>query len=266
MKSFIINHDYVNNDWDNIINDVYQEIGGMTAAEVMAAFIERSRKLLLKEKAFIAVVSSGKFYLEPSRGELNWEFILPEKKPAVSGNFHEITISWKEFVERTEIGKEITIPYGDCGFETFIEVIRAEVPEWLANSMADDILAILDQKSIDTSDANKRQAIDTIESGEFNEKFMGFLRFGNSVDKFEYARAIESALVHTLNCYSEPIRRLFASGAFVYDMYEGEILFKVVGEEFKETDDDFRLKVIVREVDDLGLPYASYEVKSTFNM
>ena len=269
MKNFIIDHDYVNNDWMSLINEVYREISGMTAAEIMTAFITKSRKILLSDKAFIAVVSGGKFYLEMHRGKLIWEFIFPEKKPAVSEFFHEITISWKEFVERVEITKEITIPYGDCGFNAFINIVRAEVPEELANSMAEDISHVVDKMPDDVSGANKRQTYDLIESGEFNKKFQGqmeLLRFRNSVNKFEIARDVESALAHTLQQYDETTRKLLASGTFIYDMYEGEILFKVVGEEFKETDDDFRLKVIVREDDDRGLPYASYEVQSTFNM
>lgn len=266
MKNFIVKHDYVNNDWTCIVNEVYEEICNMTVAEVMVAFLERSRKLLLKEEAFIAVVSSGKFYLEMARGELNWEFIFPDKKPAVSDNFHSITISWKEVVKRTEIEKEITIPYEICGFDTFIEIIQAEMPEWLANHMAAHVLDIINKKSVDESDANKCQAIDVIKSGEFNEKFMECLKFGDSVNKFEIARAIESALVHTLHQYGETTRRLLASGTFVYDMYEGEIVFEVIGEDFKEVNDDFKLRVIIRENDDLGLPFASFEVQSTFTV
>ena len=272
MRNIIIKHDYANSNWTELIKEAKRKIAEMPPYEVLALCFHKYQQGIfsLADMAFIAAVSKAVIHVEMSRGELYWKLTMSNDVPSVSENFYEVTISWNGYIPNSPDDysyiKTLVIPYEECKFDVFVSTLQEEMPIVLVDTVMADINLAFSQIIEDEETIQKRIMIDLLESGKFNEIFMKFLRFGDSINKFDYAREIESALVYTLQQCGKPICRLFASGTFIYDMYEGEILFEVVGEEFREVDDNFKLKVIIRENDDRRLPYASYEVQSTFTV
>ena len=150
-----------------------------------------------------------------------------------------------------------------------VSTLQEEMPTALVSAVMSDINLAFSQILDDEETAQKYQVIGLFESGEFNETMKTFLQFKRNFNKYDITRSVEIALINTIRTQEKSVQQLLTSGKFVYDLDEGEVIFVVMDHEFKIKpfgSNEYRLEVVIREYDDLGLPYCVDEVKTTFRL
>lgn len=273
MRNIIIKHDYTNANWIGLIKEAKRKIASMQPYEVLAWCFHKHQQgiLNLTDMAFIAAVSKAVIHVEMIRGELYWELAMSNDIPAVSENFYKVSISWNGYIPNSPNSyiKTLIIPYEECRFGVFVSTLQEEMPTALVSAMMADIDLAFSQIIDDEETAQKYRVIDLFESGKFDETMKSFLQFKKTFNKYDITSAIEIALVNAIRIQEKEVQQLLSSGKFVYDLDEGEVIFVVMDHEFKIKpfgNSEYRLEVIIREYDDLGLPYCVDEVKTTFRL
>lgn len=275
MRNIIIKHDYANSNWTELIKEAKRKIAEMQPYEVLALCFHKYQQGIfsLADMAFIAAVSKAVIHVEMSRGELYWKLTMSNDVPSVSENFYEVAISWVGYIPNSPDGysyiKTLVIPYEECKFDVFVSTIQEEMPIVLVDAVMADINLAFSQIVDDEETIQKCKVMDLLKSGKFNESMKTFLQFKKTFNKYDITSAIEIALVNAIRTQEKEVQQLLSSGKFVYDLDEGEVIFVVMDHDFGIKpfgNSEYKLEVIIREYDDLGLPYCTDEVKTTFRL
>lgn len=273
MKNTVIKHNYANVNWTDLIKEAKRKIAEMQPVEALAMCFHKYQQgiLNLTDMAFIAAVSKAVIHVEMIRGELYWELTMSNDIPVINENFYKVSISWNGYIPNSPSGyiKTLIIPYEECKFGVLVSTLQEEMPTALVSAVMSDINLAFSQILDDEETAQKYQVIGLFESGEFNETMKTFLQFKRNFNKYDITRSVEIALINTIRTQEKSVQQLLTSGKFVYDLDEGEVIFVVMDHEFKIKpfgSNEYRLEVVIREYDDLGLPYCVDEVKTTFRL
>lgn len=275
MRNIIIKHDYANSNWTELIKEAKRKIAEMPPYEVLALCFHKYQQGIfsLVDMAFIAAVSKAVIHVEMSRGELYWKLTMSNDIPSVSENFYEVTISWNGYIPNSPDDysyiKTLVIPYEECKFDVFVSTLQEEMPIVIGNTVMADINLAFSQIVDDEETIQKCKVVDLFESGKFNETLKNFLQFKKTFNKYDIARSVENALINAIYTQEKVVQQLLTCGKFVYDMNDGEVVFVVMDSDFRIKpfgNDEFKLEVIINEYDDLGLPYITNEVKTTFRL